>query len=356
MKFELYSYNIDFKKPAWFFNRFADSRKGYIIKLYQDRYAGFGDMAFLPGAIPDEKILISDLTYIVNLISIDDNPDLNGLISNYSIIEKYNLYPAAVFGLECALWNLFAAASGKTPAGFLNDSPDKAIALNALVPELNDVSIQKINKLYETGYRAIKLKVSGEEKEISFLQQLQIDSKLNNLKIRLDLNRRTEFHQSVKFLKKLPTDMIDYVEEPVTEPHKYIEKIKKETGLKIAIDESLAENPNDEYLKSQADVFIIKPSITGSLKTVFELKQYADANKKRIILSSAYESGIGMISLLNLASGLCLYPEAHGFDTYKFIRNDVFEEKLDINHSMIETDKIDKTVFPKLNSNCRRIV
>ena len=92
-----------------------------------------------------------------------------------------------------------------------------------------------------------------------------------------------------------------------------------ESPVPLALDESLSMPMIDQWLKLDwPGYWIIKPSIMGNPGNWMSL---LEKHKARVILSSVFETGIGLSSLVNLSE---YYPDCiHGLGT-----QDYFNDKM----------------------------
>ena len=96
--------------------------------------------------------------------------------------------------------------------------------------------------------------------------------------------------------------------------------IKDQCDIPIAIDETIFQENYKELIESKLlDYVILKPSIYGGLKSIFEFCDYVKKYNLKIVLSSALNSVIGNLADIHLASALQL-PYDHGLNNYALIK------------------------------------
>jgi len=104
----------------------------------------------------------------------------------------------------------------------------------------------------------------------------------------------------------------------------------KETGLPIALDESLTEiSPENFIHKHWINTLIIKPALIGSVKKTLEFINLAKTNGIKTVISDTFHTGIGLSFLIRLAS-IIAEPTPMGFDTYSWLDDDILLERLPI--------------------------
>ena len=201
-------------------------------------------------------------------------------------IESIHTAPtsAAWFGLSCV----------KTP--WKSAFPE--ISISALASTIEDAEAAVKN-----GYRTIKLKVGSllPSSAIAFVKSVQD----LGVSLRIDVNRRWTKQQALYFFERVDPKGIEYVEEPVSNP----DDLQDLGHLPIALDETLKDSVN---LNVQA--FVLKPTILGErLNMLIELGK---KHKKKLIFSSSYETGIGLLHIAHLQATHA--PNlAVGLDTYR---------------------------------------
>ncbi len=107
-------------------------------------------------------------------------------------------------------------------------------------------------------------------------------------RLRLDCNRAWTLEQAIEFTSHFkPTDF-EYLEEPVKE----LAEFSKRTGFPVAVDESISCDWNQiPTLKA----IVVKPMIVGHIP---EVPPHLD-----LVLSSSYESGLGLLHIANRSRG-----------------------------------------------------
>jgi O-succinylbenzoate synthase len=157
------------------------------------------------------------------------------------------------------------------------------------------------------GFQATKIKVGALSVEEAIAQVRQ----LAGTEIRLDFNRQWSLDKLLQFAKHFsPTDFA-YFEEPARTFEELV-TFSKQTGMPIAVDESIPHIPYWEIPTLKA--VVVKPTILGAIPWI--------PPQVEVIFSSAYESGIGLLHIAQLA--LEYNPHRpHGLDSYSHLLDDV---------------------------------
>lgn len=220
-------------------------------------------------------------------------------------------------GLEQALWQLNSAESWHK---------GRSVRLQVLLSGPHDQIIMDAESLRPSGVEAIKFKAGqgGVDKDIRLARRLR--KILPDASLRVDANQSWKLEQAQAFIDGVKHLRIDYIEEPVLN-RAHLWQLIHESAIPIALDETLRGSREDE-LKDASQIYVIKPALMGGVSTTQRFIRQSLANGKRCIISSSWESGIGMHALLQLAANLP--NEVHGLDTYRYLSADVLVNRLQL--------------------------
>jgi o-succinylbenzoate synthase len=289
-KLDYFKYKLNFKEPVPVINTSISGRNGVYIIIKKNTYSyGIGEIAPLPGLSKDK---IEEIIPILKTLS-QQEIEFNKEFIN-KLYTKYINYPSLLFGLESAF--LMINKSVKSTS----------IKTHFFSTSLHNINSKKIQLLkYKIGLQNL-------DKDLKLIQNtIAINPKI---KFRFDVNNRLHLQDSCDFFNKINKKNIDYVEDPCDEND--LEKFYKITNIKYAIDCPKNTKTPPSSLKGLT-ALIIKPTIIGPVKTILKLKNEYKVNK--IILSSCYESKIGLNGLANYAQ-LLSPNEIHGINTEHFFK------------------------------------
>ncbi len=205
-----------------------------------------------------------------------------------------NLFPSVAFGVESAM----------TPL------PDIDLPISSLLMGTYEQIIKKAETL---STKSVKLKISG----LSKTEAKDLIYKLKDrFSLRIDLNRAWDLKEAAEFFAEFKPDDFDYIEEPLKNPAEL-----KFFPLPIALDESLLEVAIESLPNLKAIVY--KPTLLGGLSRCKTFLRY----NKPIVLSSAFESGIGLLNIAAIAQNLDLTSPI-GIDTCTFLKQDHLSRSL----------------------------
>jgi O-succinylbenzoate synthase len=132
-------------------------------------------------------------------------------------------------------------------------------------------------------------------------------------RLRLDCNRAWNLAQALEFASHFKPDDFIYLEEPLQSFEALID-FSKMTRFPIALDESIrADWSKIPTLKA----IVVKPTVVG---TIPKVPPHLD-----LVLSSAYESGLGLLHIANLATNTLPI----GLDTYRAFEKDLLLNPID---------------------------
>ncbi len=344
--FDIYVFDLPFSKTFSLKGNLISKRKGLIIRLTSSNgAAGFGEISPLPGF--SQESLEESRQQIMSF----GKKILNKQIPN----DLSHLFPSVRFGLETAILNLLANhnlsfpnalvgnLTGPLTETFGGDSKNIPV-IGLLEGSMEDV-VSEAQRMRKKGFQNFKLKVgakniSGEIKKVYRVQTIL----KNQGTLRLDANRFWKFEEALCFGKALKKNSIEYIEEPFKNISTELQRVTEffqETGISVALDESLSGmNPKNFQPLKGLKAFILKPTILGGIEKTRCWIQRAKALKVQAVISSAFESGIGLSMLAQWAASFDCLPAARlparqgkaglavGLDTYKYFSKDLLIEPL----------------------------
>ncbi|XP_006647426.2 protein PHYLLO, chloroplastic [Oryza brachyantha] len=345
------------------------SHEGFILKLcVGENIVGFGEVA--PIEIHEEDLLdveeqLRFLFHRMKDAKLDVVPLLRGSFSNWIWtnigIPPSSIFPSVKCGLEMAILNLLAAQrmdrlydifTGSNVVE-CNQSSTASIQICALVDSNRtpmEVALAVV-KLIAEGFTTVKLKVGRREspaEDAAVIQKIReiVGYKIN---IRADANRIWTYEQAIDFGSRVKDLCLQYIEEPVDSVNDII-RFCENTGLPVALDETIDNLTGDvipklhQFSHPGIVALVIKPSVVGGFETAAYIAKWAHMHDKMAVISSAYESSVGLATYIQFAhyidrqnaiisriknKGSC-GTVVHGLGTYQWLREDVSEQKLKI--------------------------
>ena len=194
---------------------------------------------------------------------------------------------------------------------------------SAALLTLGEGAQEEIRRKRQAGFRTFKLKagLAAPAAEWYHLQAIA-DNLLPGEALRLDPNRSWQAEDWAFWEPRLGTlaGRVDFVEEPFAAEfsRQALLDRARSTPVPLALDESLEGPGLDEWLEEDwPGWWIIKPSLLGDPRRWLETLLRKSA---KVVISSAFESGIGLTSLIHLAAH---FPAIdHGLGTQSFFGDD----------------------------------
>ncbi len=317
---DIYRYRLSLIHPIKWRDQFYSNRNGLLVRVRSGHDEGWGDIAPLPGfsqeSFPETQ---SQATTLAKLLA---NTPIESLDFGTS-----NLYPSVRFGFELAQSNLNSAIRNQSEAELLS------VACCKLLTQRNRENPESMTTLQ--GYRAVKIKVGRQalDEDIEFVHSVCRENP--DIDVRIDANRAWTLQIAQTFLDATRHLAFDYIEEPLKDKSQ-LAAFARASHVPLALDETLRE-PEAERYRKFADVYVLKPTLSGGMTGTIERIKQAQADHTRCIISSSYESGIGMLGLLELAGSLP--GEVHGLDTYNLFERDVLIDPLPLNRPQLQFDR-----------------
>lgn len=263
-------------------------RDGFLLRVESESGLGFGEVAPIP-EFGTETFKAAEAF-------------LRRLVRD-SALEVPDDLPCCAFALSAAL---HVAAH-----------PKRDYPVSALLPA-GAAAVQIAEEKTDSGYQNLKWKIGIEPigKEVVTCRSL-LELLPPEVKLRLDANASLsldDFEQWLELLVDFPAQ-IDYLEQPLPcgEEASMAEAMEA-SGVPIALDESLNAADGIRFLEAGAwaGPLVIKAPLMGNV-TVLLSKLSPVAGQ--VVLSSVFETGVGLENVMALADALPELERPIGFDT-----------------------------------------
>jgi O-succinylbenzoate synthase len=218
-------------------------------------------------------------------------------------------------------WALSSALSEFAPGG--------PIALNALLDASGSDLVDQGLSRHTEGYRCFKIKIGDGHLNEEISRIVELTKVLGKgISLRLDANRKLNLGAAVEFAKALKKASIEYFEEPFAQLD-LTEEFFKLTGCKVALDETVLTADFASWKEHEAvGAYVLKPSRIGSLPEVLQLIDEAKLAGRDFVVSSTFESSIGLLALAKVASLGQSRPVAMGLATGCYFAADLISPPL----------------------------
>ncbi|RRJ82530.1 o-succinylbenzoate synthase [Aestuariirhabdus litorea] len=292
----LYRYRIPLSPPLSSGGRRLSHREGLVVRLEQGERCGMGEVAPLPGFSREslwqaQRELLQQLPRWVAGFGVHCRP------------------PSAAFGLSCALDELRQGVPLR-----LVDPLSSGYPLLSGDPEQ---IVERWHHWPEPRPSLVKLKLGRRPVEAEQTMVGELLSISPGLRFRIDANRRWSPIDARRWVDWLGRERIDYLEEPCPRLWQSLQ-LADTCGVDLALDESLRESLHNGRgplpVHPCFKVAVIKPSLTGPLGQIERLIRQCRRRGITTLLSSSYESSLGIGQLQALARRLTP-DQGPGLDT-----------------------------------------
>ncbi|QFI56016.1 o-succinylbenzoate synthase [Aeromonas simiae] len=291
MKLALYRYELLFTHPLTFHGRVETVRQGLLVNID----GGWGEIAPLPGFSRETLAEAQEQALLC----------LKALARGETITATL---PSVQFGLDCARrsWPTLKAPL-PDPYPLIQGAPQDLLKNWKVV-------------LHNAPTNKAKLKVARYPmRDELALIRLLLDRN-PNLKLILDANQGWNREEAWTFCLHLDPARIEYLEDPCAD-FDDIRFVANRTGMPVALDELLAQGKPWEPIP-QLRALVLKPTLLGSLCHCEALVAKARELHLKVIVSSCFESGLGLAQLAQL--GAEWDPQqAPGLGTRRFLAQDL---------------------------------
>lgn len=331
----VFRYSLSLRRPMTAPAASPERRDGLLLQLTSaEGVIGWGDAAPLPG--------LSRETFAEAL---DGLKTASAALIDGKDLPWDALPPSASFALESALDSISQ-----------NSEPSDNVALCALLAGSADEIIAKARRAVGNGFRATKMKVGRSEWREDVRLAASVREALGpGIELRLDANRAWDFDTAVAFATAVSELKIAYLEEPL---HNWrdLQRFHQRTPVPFALDETLqvhrttlaaaargdwpAEAAELRATIALADACVIKPTLLH-FQGMREWLQRGALDAGAVVISAAFESGVGIAALAGYASGLRAPRLAAGLDTYDWLAEDVLDARLELDFGVARLDALE---------------
>lgn len=341
----LYRYALPLTEPLNLATGTVGERVGMLVSVEDDKgRVGWGEIAPLPGfskatleearAAATRAIAARDVVPLSD-DALDPTRPFPGCRFDPSI-------PASVcFGVDMAAADLIAQRQGTHIAYLLSQGYQRQLPVNALLMGAADAVERGAVAVRKHGYSAVKLKVGRQPVKEDIRLVRAVHERLRpDVRLRLDANRAWTLAQARTFVEGVNPRSIEYMEEPLADVGA-LNGFAAEVGCAVALDETVQET-NPEALEAYyaASAIILKPTLVGGVDVQRRWAEAARQQGMATVYSAAFESGVGMRHLIALAAAFGTPGVPVGFDTYRWLAEDLIDPRLELGRPHLDVDAI----------------
>ena len=294
-RFSFQAYQRIFTKPLRTARGAWSVRQGFIVCVEDESGVGYGEIAPIP-EFGSETLAAAEAF-------------LWGLVADSELADDV----AALAALPCCAFGL-SSAQGQmlsNPASIGRRNYEVA----ALLPA-GAAGLRVLQAKLARGYETFKWKVGVDFAEVEqSLFQKMMARLPTGARLRLDANcgfSITDLESWLWVLQRY-ADQVEYLEQPLTVGQESLMAEYAESfGVPIALDESLNSAAGWQWLREWRGPLVVKPALMGDIAALVErLRPVAE----RVVISSVFETAVGLENTLRIADQLPDYKLAIGFDT-----------------------------------------
>jgi o-succinylbenzoate synthase len=239
---------------------------------------------------------------------------LGPLASAEALAAAIGSGPCREAAFDLALLDLDAQRAGQSIAAFLGGASRERVAVNALLFSDDAASIaDEAAVAVAAGFRTLKLKVASASPEADIARILAVRERAGpGVEIRLDANGGWDEPTALRVLGAVAHCGIEFVEDPVAgDPG----AVRRRLGVPVALDARTLEEGWRAVRERGADVLVLKPMALGGVRATRELACKAIDAGLGVIVTSVFDTAVGIAGALHLAASLPGPARAHGLAT-----------------------------------------
>jgi len=361
-----FSYELPLTRPLRFRGDEITVRRGLLLRLASEcGRVGWGEIAPLTGfSREDLSQARQQFRLICKMLTGAEVPAglerFDGTFSQW--LGAIKLFPSIRFGVETAILQMLAQERGVSLQRILSDEPRESVVVNALLAGSVDDVLDRARALKDSGYGVFKLKVGARpiSEDIELVHRVrQVIG--NEAGLRLDANRAYDLTEAVRMAEAVHGDDIEYIEEPVRTYFELLELTRTGTfPLPVALDESLLSiSPRALIPLRGLKAVVLKPTLLGFAWAVWFARRAQQAGMITVV-SSSFESSLGLTMLAALAAGLnggASGPDvAVGLDTIDRLGEDLISPPLRIENGRIDLARLDTASFDVTHDSVEELI
>ncbi|HOP07918.1 MAG TPA: o-succinylbenzoate synthase [candidate division Zixibacteria bacterium] len=329
----IYRFSLPLKKALKLVTGPVTEREGFVVKVTGDEgQVGYGEIAPLPGfsreTIDEIPEAIKQLKAVVVGNETPENlEELSGGFKRW--LSSMGLPYSVRFGFESAVLGAMASERGLSLCRLLSDSPRKHVTFNCMLSHGTDEEVlaAALERQAE-GFKTFKLKIGRGDPAIDVALVASLRQTLGDgTVIRLDANRQYTCESIGGFVEAIKSIGVEYIEEPLPTRAENLQWAKA-GKLPVALDESVGEiEPEEAAACPGVIAVLLKPTRLGLERTV-RFARAASSRSIMPVISSSFESSLGLSILAHLALVVTRHEIAMGLATADIFAHDLLDKPL----------------------------
>lgn len=322
---------IPFRRPFPTATGMWVERDAWIIRLVDgDGRVGLGEAVLDAEA---GEVADTILTALIREL-VDDSA---GGLPTMAVLELHGT-PGRALNAALDAARLDLASPGPPP---ILRADGEGVGVNATLPSLGPAAVaEAARQSVESGFSTLKLK-AGAERETEVLVERVREIRLAvgpDVRLRLDVNGAWDLATAEDRLEAVARFDIEFVEQPL--PALDIEELatlRRRVTVPIAADEAASSVAavRDLLAAEAVDVLVVKPARVGGPAAAAEIAERAAPLGVPVVVSTLFETGVGIAAALAVAAGLPVVAGTrwedeldHGLATAGLLEHDLLTASL----------------------------
>lgn len=327
------AYRLPFARPVATAHGGLEHRVGAVVQLStSDGATGLGEVAPLPHLAGRELDRALELLEEFRSEVERGEAELERLLAGWRDWTPGGRALRAA--LETAWLDLKARRLELPLARWLSVGARTAVPVNAVVtaPWIETVA-EEARAAVAAGFRTVKLKVGVAGSEATELERVAAVREAigSKVRLRLDANGAWTVEQAVRLLRALARYEIELVEQPVlADDLEGLAEVRRRGPVPVAADEAVTGlEAARRILELEAtDALVLKLPVVGGIGPAREIAELAAGRGCTVIVTSAFEAGVGLAAALHLAASLPEPSPACGLATAGLLAETLVREPL----------------------------
>ena len=317
---------IPFRRPFPTATGMWVEREAWILRLAgDDGRVGLGEAVLSPA---DGEVAETILTALVR-------EAVDGAAGGLPSLADLEMHGTPGRALAAALASASADLDGPAPG------EDDWVGVNATLPSLGpDAAAEAAQQSVESGFATLKLKAGAERETEVLVERIRaIRTAVGpDVRLRLDVNGAWDLATATDRLEAVARFDIEFVEQPlVAHDIDGMAELRRRVRVPIAADEAAASVRDVRGLleAEAADVIVVKSARVGGPGAVADIAAIAAARGVPVVVSTLFETGIGIAAALAMAGRLpevasARWPDPldHGLATAGLLEHDLLVRSL----------------------------
>ena len=322
---------IPFRRPFPTATGMWLERDAWLIRLLDaDGRVGLGEAVLEPAAAEVAE------TILASLIREAAEGASDGRLPSMGELE---LHGAPGRSLNAAIESALLDLERPTLADLEPDG--EGVGVNATIPSVGTAAAaEAARQSVESGFATLKLKVGAErETDVLVARIRAIRAAVGpDVRLRLDVNGAWDLATAEDRLLAVAQFDLEYVEQPMA-AHDVdgLAELRRRVKVPIAADEAADSIRAVRALLAAdaVDVLVVKPARVGGPAAVAEIAERAAERGVPVVISTLFETGVGIAAALAMAALLPVFasarwagPPDHGLATAGLLEHDLLRESL----------------------------